>query len=113
MQLDFTPHSIPLAYDTHGTVRVAGTRVTLDTIVGYFKQGKSPEELAYSFPTLGLSTIYATIAYYLRHEIEVDAYLEQQGRESDAIRSIIEAHQGPQPTRNQLLARRTQRERAR
>lgn len=112
MHLEFTPDSVPLAYDSYGTVRVAGTRVTLDTILGYFNQGQSPEELAYGFPTVGLSNIYTTIAYYLRHQAEVDAYLEQQEREAEAIRRKIEACQGPQPSREQLLARRAQRERA-
>lgn len=112
MKLDLSPLPLPLAYDADGNVRVGGTRVTLDTIVACYKQYDSPEEIAYGFPTVGLANIYAAFAYYLSHKAEVDEYLERQEREAEEIRRKIEALHGPQPTLEQLLARRAERERA-
>ena len=37
---------IPLSQDAHGIIRVANTRVTLDTVVIAFKLGASAEEIA-------------------------------------------------------------------
>ena len=60
---------------------VAGTRVSLDSVVLAFLQGFSPETIAGEcFPTLSLEQTYGAIAYYLAHREELDAYL----RHSDA-----------------------------
>jgi uncharacterized protein (DUF433 family) len=112
MKLDLGPLPLPLAYDAHDNVRVAGTRVTLDTILAYFKQDLSPEEIAYGFPTVGLSNIYATIAYYLAHQAEVDAYLERHRQEGEAVRQRIEALQGTQGWYERMLERKAESERA-
>jgi uncharacterized protein (DUF433 family) len=55
--------------------RIKGTRVALDSIIYKFQQGRSPESIQDSFPALSLSQVYAAIAYYLDHQIELDAYL--------------------------------------
>ena len=66
---------VPLAVDEHGVIRVAGTRVPLETILGFYLQGQSAEELADGFPTVGLANVHAVLAYYLHNRDEVDAYL--------------------------------------
>lgn len=55
--------------------RIKGTRVALDSIIYKFQQGRSPESIQDSFPALSLSQVYAAIAYYLDHQIELEAYL--------------------------------------
>ena len=35
--------SVPLFQDEHGRVRVKGSRVTLDTLIGNFKKGYKPK----------------------------------------------------------------------
>lgn len=77
---------VPLRLDETGTVRVAGSRVTLDILVQRFHQGDNPEALAQSFATLSLADIYSVIGYYLRHRAEVDAFLDQREREAEALR---------------------------
>ncbi len=111
-KLDLQPQPVPLAYDADGNVRVGGTRVTLDTILARFKQDSSPEEIASGFPTVGLSTIYAVIAYYLAHQAEVEAYLAQQQHKAEALRQRIEALQGTQDWYERLLEREAESERA-
>src|SRR5262249_26833509 len=97
-----------------GNVRVSGTRVTLDTIIGFYQQGFGAEELADDFPTVPLADIHATLSYYFRHKAEVDAYLEEQDRKAAEMRHKWEARFGTQDgLKERLLARLAERERAR
>ena len=56
--------------------RIAGSRVSLDSIVIAFNRGASPESIQRSFPTLSLEAVYGAITFYLANQTEVDAYLE-------------------------------------
>lgn len=105
MSLTLEPDVLPLKMDETGTVRVSGTRVRLDTIVGCFNQGDTPQDLAESFPGVPLADIYSVIAFYLHHREAVDAYLAERERQAAELRRQVEARQGPQPTREELLAR--------
>lgn len=69
-----------------GAYRIAGTRVSLDSIVYCFWNGESPESIAQSFPTLTLEQVFGAIAYYLDHQNEIDEYLKQGEAEYDAKR---------------------------
>ena len=60
---------------------VAGTRVSLDSIVYSFNDGQSPEAIQEDFPSLKRSQIYGVIAFYLDHQAEIDKYLEMTARE--------------------------------
>lgn len=55
--------------------RIKGTRVSLDSIIYQFQQGRSPEAIQDAFPVLSLSQVYAAIAYYLDHQAELEEYL--------------------------------------
>jgi uncharacterized protein (DUF433 family) len=57
---------------------VAGTRVSLDSLVYAFREGQTAESIAQSFPVLTLEQVYGTIAYYLAHRESIDTYLRQQ-----------------------------------
>ena len=72
MPLTLTLEPAPIEMDTHGVVRVAKTRVTLDTVVTAFLEGCTSEEIGEQYPSLELSDIYLVIGYYLRHRDEVD-----------------------------------------
>jgi uncharacterized protein (DUF433 family) len=69
-----------------GFYRVAGTRVSLDSIVYAFRSGHSAESIAQSFPVLHLEQVYGSIAYYLGHRDEIDRYLEAQEQDYEAKR---------------------------
>jgi uncharacterized protein (DUF433 family) len=57
---------------------IAGTRVSLESVVGVFREGRSPETIATEcFPTLSLEQVYGAITYYLGHREEMDAYLAE------------------------------------
>lgn len=91
MSLNVQPLPMPLTADETGTVRVTGTRITLDLIVACFEEGASPEEIVLSYDTLRLQDTYAVLAYYLAHKDEVQAYLNQREQEAAVIRRKLEA----------------------
>jgi uncharacterized protein (DUF433 family) len=74
--------------------RVAGSRVSLDSIVYRFREGLSPESIAESYPAMTLEQVYGAIAYYLANQAQVDqnliegerlsAQLQQESRRDNA-----------------------------
>jgi uncharacterized protein (DUF433 family) len=88
--------ALPLKMDEHGTIRVSGTRVTLDTVIACYHQGDSPEAIHEGFDVLPLNDIYAVIAYYLAHRDELDAYLKRGQEESERLRQEWEASYTPE-----------------
>jgi len=61
----------------NGGFYVAGTRVSLDSIVYSFKAGDSPETIRQNFSSLTLEQVYGAIAFYLAHQHEVDANIRE------------------------------------
>ena len=71
----------------NGAYRVAGTRVSLDSIVFAFVSGQSAESIAQSFPVLTLEHVYGAITFYLAHREEIDRYLDAQQKDYEAKRA--------------------------
>jgi uncharacterized protein (DUF433 family) len=61
-----------------GNYYVAGTRVSLDSIVHAFRRGESPETICQNFELLRLEEVYGAITHYLANQSAVDAYLIRQ-----------------------------------
>jgi len=63
-----------------GRPRIAGTGVTVRRIVGWYKLGLSPEEIADRIGYLSLAQVHAALAYYHanREEIEADIAAEEE-----------------------------------
>lgn len=104
----FEPESYPLTKLPDGTVRIAETRVTLDTIIHSFKAGATAEAIALSYPAVKLADVYAVITYYLRHQKEVDAYLSGRAKQASDIQQEVEKQFDPSGIRARLLPRRDQ-----
>jgi len=66
--------------------RLAGTRVSLDSIVHAFWRGQTAESIAQSFPVLTLEQVYGALTFYLANQSEVDAYLKAAEAEFEAMR---------------------------
>ncbi|MCL5999054.1 MAG: DUF433 domain-containing protein [Chloroflexi bacterium] len=60
---------------------IAGTGVTVRTIVGYYKLGLTPEETA-SETGLNLAGIYAALAYYHLNADEIEADIRANTEEN-------------------------------
>lgn len=107
MALAIETEQPPLRIDDQGTVRIGGTRVTLETVVHAYQDGSTPEQIVLQYSALALAEVYAVIAYYLRHTAQVDHYLAQSQREADELRATIESNPDMQRIRQRLLARKT------
>lgn len=97
---------IPIQVDAAGVIRIGGTRVTLDTVVGAFKDGATAEAIVDQYPSLDLADVYSVIAYYLRHADEVEHYLLQRKAQADAVRQQNESRFDPRGIRSRLISRR-------
>jgi uncharacterized protein (DUF433 family) len=69
--------------ERNGGYYVAGTRISLDSVVYSFERGNSPEEIQKEFPLLRLSQIYGAIAFYLDHQAAIQSYLESKEQAVD------------------------------
>src|SRR5437016_13570576 len=70
-----------------GAYRIAESRVSLDSIVYEFMDGRSPETIRDSFPTLSLEQVYGALTFYLAHRDEIDAYLAEGDQKFDVLRA--------------------------
>ena len=56
-----------------GKPRIAGHRITVsDVAIWHERMGMSPDEIVTDYPTITLSDVYAALAYYFDHRVEVD-----------------------------------------
>ena len=110
MGLTIAPEPIPLSWGPDGVIRVANTRVTLDTVVAAHRDGYTADEIARQYPTLKLADVYAIIGYFIRHRAEVEIYLLERQVQSDDVRRENESRFDPAGVRERLLARRAVRE---
>jgi uncharacterized protein (DUF433 family) len=96
---------LPLRLTEDGTIRVANSRVSLDSVVHHYKLGASAEQIAQKFPALDLADVYAAITYYLNHEESFEEYLRQQEAAGDEFQKRIESDPRHQKNYADLRAR--------
>jgi uncharacterized protein (DUF433 family) len=82
---------VPLRVDETGTIRVGQSRVTLDVLLQYWRMGMKAEEIARGLDTLTLADVHGALAYYCRHQGEIDDYLRQREEEAEQLRQEIQA----------------------
>jgi uncharacterized protein (DUF433 family) len=69
-----------------GLWRVAGTRVSVDSVVHAFWRGSTPEQIVQDYEALSLAQVYGVIHFYLTHRTAVDAYVKAQDRLDKKLR---------------------------
>ena len=106
-QLDFT-HAAPLNQGADGTIRLKGSRVTLDTLIGATKRGDTPQQIQEGFPSLPLAQICDAIAWYFNNQVEADNYLNQRTVEVEAMRRQFESRSAATALRESIRQRREQ-----
>lgn len=79
----------PLHQDDEGTIRVKGSRVTLDTLVTAFKAGRSAEDIHDSFPSVSVAQVRGIIAWYLNHQGEAEEYLLERYAAAEKLRDEL------------------------
>jgi uncharacterized protein (DUF433 family) len=106
MTLPLEKKHIPLTMTPEGVIRVARTRVTLDTVMTAFKSGSTTEDVVDSYPSLTLADVHTVLSYYGRHQAEVEAYLAKRHVQREATRRESEARFGNgRELKERLLAR--------
>ncbi len=93
MRID--PHeNVPLWVDEeHGTIRIPGTRLKLETVIcEYYKGFIRPEEIVYSFDTLTVEVVERILGWYHTRREEVDAYMKWTEERAAAIRAEYEPY---------------------
>jgi uncharacterized protein (DUF433 family) len=78
LRFEATPCPVILGAD--GVVRVRGSGVVLELVVGALDGGATPEQIAHHCPSLSLASIYSVISYVLTYRDGVDRYLRQRAR---------------------------------
>lgn len=79
--------------------RVAGTRVSLDSLVCLYREGTSAEGMVESYPALTLEQVHGALAFYLAHQEEIDAYLVEGQRIAES------QHRASRQTNADLIAK--------
>ncbi len=99
--------NFPLTEWDDGTIRIIGSRVTLDSIIRHFKLGQTAEQIQHNFPSLNLREIYGAIYYYLENTDSVEQYLTQQQEAAQQGRNFIDSNFDTASLRQRILARRS------
>src|SRR6266852_4524846 len=76
-----------------GRPRVAGTGVTVRRIVGWYKQGLTPEEITTEIPHLSLAQVYAALTYYHANHDEIEADIAAEDAEAAHLEMRHARHQ--------------------
>ena len=69
-----------------GGYYIAGSRVSLASVVYAFLRGESPEDIAESFPAIALEQVFGAVAFYLANREMIDRYLQQEKDEFARLR---------------------------
>ena len=68
-----------------GRPRIAGTGVTVRRIVGWYKLGLYPEEIADRIEHLSLAQVHAALAYYHANRASIEADIADEEAEGDRL----------------------------
>jgi uncharacterized protein (DUF433 family) len=69
-----------------GGYDIAGTQVSLDSIIYEFLNGTSPESIRHSSSAITLAQVYGGITFYLANRTEIDECLEDADRDLEKLR---------------------------
>jgi uncharacterized protein (DUF433 family) len=65
--------------------KIAGTGVTVMRIVGWYKTGLTPEEIATQYGHLDLAQVHAALAYYHANADEIEAEISEEAALAEQI----------------------------
>jgi uncharacterized protein (DUF433 family) len=89
MSLVLEREAPPFREDESGAIRIGNSRVLLELVIRAFQDGASPESIMQRYSTLSLSEVYSTIGYYLRHQQEIESYLNERNQLAESVRGRL------------------------
>ena len=72
---------------------IAGTGVTVQRIVGWYKLGLTPEEISDRIRHVNLAQVHAALAYYHANRDQIEAEIAADEAEGDRIEHALFARQ--------------------
>lgn len=73
-----------------GRPRLAGTRVSVQRVVAWYKLGLNAEEIADLMGNLTLAQVYAALTYYHANQAEIETYLATEKADYERLAKEIE-----------------------
>src|SRR4051812_47734627 len=107
--MDIQPKAYVVSTE-NGGVRVAGSRVSLDSVVYMYLEGRDAEEIVHQFPTLTLEQVHGAIAFFLGNRALVEEHLKRQEELGETLR--LQSEQENKELLARLRAFRADRQRA-
>lgn len=104
--MDFT--GAPLTQLPNGSIRVTGSRVTLDVLMNLIKQGFTAEKINDCFPSVSVAQISSIMAWYRNHKAEAEEYLVVQQAKAEKLREMIESQPSYAALQEKIRQRRAQ-----
>src|ERR1700683_4609366 len=78
-----------------GRPKIAGTGLTVRRLVGWYKLGMTPEEIALEYPHLTLAQVHAALAHYHANREEIEAEIaEEQAAAAHGERQLTRGPNG-------------------
>lgn len=65
-----------------GRPRIAGTGITVQRVVGWYKLGLAPGDIADEVKHLSLAQVYAALAYYHANRDEIETAMASEAQEA-------------------------------
>lgn len=110
MSISQRTEPVPLAIGPDEVIRIGETRVTLETVITAFNEGAAPEDIQSQYPVLDLADIYDVVGHYLRHQEEINRYMDDREAQHASVKAANEQKYAPAGLRARLLARRTRKD---
>ncbi len=76
-----------------GRPRIAGTGVSVHRVVGWYKLGWSPDEIADRIGHISLAQVHAALTYYHANQQAVEAQIADDEADADRLEAAYRASQ--------------------
>ena len=87
-------------------IRITGTRVPLETVIGALEEDLTPEQIVQQYPSISLGDVYRVREHYLNNWEEIKRYLDFRLSQAQQTKQSNEARWKPDGVRDRLLSRR-------
>jgi len=92
------PHIVRMPGISGGEPILKGSRVPVRAVVLHYKAGATMEEILEAYPHISAAAVYDAISYYLDHQEEIEALIEQNRPER-----VMEEHRLELGEKGQLI----------
>ena len=82
------PHVVRTEGVCGGRPRIRDSCISVRTVAALHLVGESAQEIAATYPHVGLAAVHDAISYYLDHREEIDSEIEE-----NRIENVLDAHE--------------------